>query len=131
MLRSVLAVIAGYAATGALELLTGLMLTFLKLTNTTGAAKVRLLLFSLVFSAIYSIAGGAFCVKVKRSRERSLILALIILGEVLGLVMVFTLFQEAPIWYRLGILVVHPPAVLLGARLGTLWLRWASPADAS
>jgi peptidoglycan/LPS O-acetylase OafA/YrhL len=121
MIRSVLAVAAGFAASGALMVLSGLMMAFLGegSKGPASAAVVRLGAACLVLEFLYGAIGAWLCVRIARRQPWKHLLALVAVGALL-LTASFAAFRGTqPAWYGLGLLAVFAPAVFLGGRAAT------------
>jgi hypothetical protein len=124
--RLVAAVIFGYISTGLLVILTDQI--FSAMIPGFHSMKVPPLYYfviSLATNTFYSIVGGYLCSAVARAYARSATLALIVLGEVLGIIAQVSLWHTVPHWFGIGLLVLYAPAVWIG---GLLRSRTAKPA---
>jgi amino acid transporter len=118
MIRSVLAVGAGFAASGAFMILSGLMMAFLsgESTGSASAATAKLAAVCLLLAFLYGGMGGWFCVRIARREPAKHLLALVALGELLLAASLAAFWGRQPVWYGVGLLAVFAPAVFLGGR---------------
>jgi hypothetical protein len=119
MLRNILAVIAGYVATGLLifgtdQLFAALIPGFKSMTT----PPLHYFLISVVTDTLYSIIGGFVCSRIAHPPvRRNATLSLIVLGELVGLVSTVFLWKLVPHWFSFALLLLYPPAVWLGFKL--------------
>jgi hypothetical protein len=118
MRRTILPAICGYA----------LFLVLMVMTDVVAAAAIPALRsrttrppagylgFSLVTGLVYAAAGGRLCARVARERRSAATWALIVLGELIGLASTIASWKAGAHWYAVGLLVLFPFAVWLGAR---------------
>jgi hypothetical protein len=120
MLRSVVAVIAGYFGMSLLVLVLFGALGALwpeAFADRTVAPPPAAMAVSLFFSSIAAIAGGFVTASVARRAERVHVLAL--LGLMAAMWVVSIQYAEGqPQWYGLGLLAVGTLGAWLGGRLG-------------
>lgn len=119
MLRNILAVIAGYLATGLLvfstdQFFAAIVPGFKSITT----PPLYYFLISIVTDTLYSIIGGFLCSRIARlPSRRNATLSLILLGEFVGLVSTVFLWKIVPHWFSFALLLLYPPAVWLGYKL--------------
>ncbi len=118
MRRSILAVAAGFAASGAMAILIDLMIPFLYATGPGGGAAVRrLAVLGLTMVTVYAAVGAWICLRLARwQRPRKHLVALLVTGDVLFTASLIGFWGTQPLWYGLGLLVVYPAGVLIGGR---------------
>jgi hypothetical protein len=116
MVRSFAAVICGYIVTGIL----------IFATDQTFAATVPgfndmpmpprfYFLISICTDTLYSVLGGWTCAAIAKTRVRDRVLALIALGELVGVVSTIALWGTVPHYFSFALLVLYPPAVWIGS----------------
>jgi len=79
---------------------------------------VRLAALSLATSALWCIAGGWLCCSIARGFTWRHAAALALWGEAIAAISTYLAWGRIQPWYQVGILLIWPPAVLLGA-----WIR--------
>ena len=71
--------------------------------------------------AIYSALGGWTCAAIARinveKHVEKHVLALIVLGELVGLAATIVNWAIIPHYFSLGLMILYPPAVWIGGRL--------------
>jgi len=118
MLRLILSVLAGYIAIAVLVVVTDQI--FAAATpGFAAAAQPPLFYFvvSLFTDTLYSVVGGYLCVTLARARARTATIALIALGELIGLVTQIALWNTVPHWFGFGLLILYPAGIWAGSRL--------------
>jgi len=118
MARIIAAVLAGYVAIGILVVLTD-QLFALAVPGFRALSPPPLYYFvTLTFTnTFYTIAGGYLCAVIARAAIRNATLALMIFGEIMGVVAVVLAWRTEPDWYAFALLVLYPPAIWIGSRL--------------
>jgi hypothetical protein len=127
--RSVAAVIGGYAAIGVLIVLTDQLFSVL-IPDMKSMPQPPPYYFaiSLVTDFIYSIVGGWVCVRIAKERQMRHAAGLIVFGEAIGIASQIALWTTVPHWYGMSLLILYPPGVWLGAKLGLAPDRGITPA---
>jgi len=130
MLRSTGAVLAGYIAIGILVVATDQLVGAINPGEYLSGQTPPTYYFvvSLFTAPIYSILGGYFCAWIAKVRRWKHVIALVLFGEAMGVVSMIVAWGKQPFWYGLALLVLYPPAVLLG---GYLRIRKAIEASTS
>ncbi len=128
MVRSILAVLLGWAAVGVLVVSTDM--TLMKLfPDQYVQGKLPpgyLAAISLATSTLWSVLGGYITARLAPPRKPwHHIVALAIWGELLGIASSIATWGQTQIWYQIGLLVLWVPAVALGG-----WLRAGRPDQA-
>lgn len=124
MLRSILSVLAGWAAVGVLVVLTDLVLGKM-FPNEYVAGRIppdRLSALSLGTATVYSVLGGWIMVKLARSSPWRHALWLILWGELMGVLSAVMTWGQIQPWYQIGLLIAWPLAVAAGC-----WLAAGKP----
>jgi hypothetical protein len=116
--RLAAAVITGYLTIGLLVLLTDQIAAwtipgFLAMSM----PPANYFYTSLVTDSFYALIGGYLCAKIAHERSWSATVALIVLGEAIGLVSQIALWSTVPHWFGFALLITYPIAVWLGSRL--------------
>src|ERR1700737_3888386 len=119
MLRNILAVIAGYVATGLLIFSTDqLFAALIPGFKTMTTPPLHYFLISVVTATLYSNIGGFVFSRIAPPPvRRNATLSLILLGELVGLVSTVFLWKIVPHWFSFALLLLYPPAVWLGFKL--------------
>jgi hypothetical protein len=118
MLRSVAAVVFGYLITGLLIVITDQIFELV----IPGFKQMAMppdsyFAISIVTDALYSAVGGWTCASIAKTRIRDHVLALIVLGELVGVVSTVALWNTVPHYFSFALLAIYPPAVWLGFKL--------------
>jgi hypothetical protein len=117
--RTVVGVIAGYLGIGALVAFTDMLFAaFVPGWKQMAHPPLYYFAISLVTDFLYSIAGGYICAVIAKSRWKSATVALIVMGEVIGVVSQALLWKTVPHWFGIGLLIVYPLGVWIGSRWG-------------
>jgi len=118
MWRSIAAVVFGYLITGVLVVITDQIFE-LTIPGFRQMAMPPDFYFavSIVTDALYSVAGGWLCATIAKRRIREHTIALIILGEAVGLVSTIALWKTVPHYFSFALLAIYPPAVWIGSKL--------------
>lgn len=119
MLRSILSVLAGWAAVGVLVVLTDVVLGKMSPADSV-AGRIppdRLSALSLATSTLYSVLGGWITVKLAARAPWRHALYLILWGELMGVLSAVMTWGQIQWWYQIGLLVAWPPAVAAGCLL--------------
>lgn len=117
MLRTIIAVLVGYAFIGLLIVATDHLYSL----QTPGFSAMKMpptwyFLASMATDTPYTIAGGWLCSVISSSDVRATG-GLIILGEVMGIASTVYLWTTVPHFYSFYLLVAYPVAVWFGAKL--------------
>ena len=119
MVRSVLAVVLGWAAAAVLALCTDLALQRavpgLYAAGQQPAAGVEVL--ALASTALWAAAGGWLTARLAPRKPMAHVLALLGCGEIVMLVSVGLTWGRIQAWYQLGLLLLWPAAVAAGGWL--------------
>lgn len=124
MLRSILSVLAGWAAVGVLVVLTDLVLGKM-FPSEYAAGRIppdRLAALSLAAATLYSVLGGWITVKLAKSAPWRHALYLILWGELMGVLSAIATWGQIQAWYQIGLLIAWPIAVAAGC-----WLAAGKP----
>lgn len=119
MLRSLLAVVAGYAVWTVVFLggSAGMRAAFASLHDADGGtAHLGLLLGYLALSVVASLAAGATTAKLSTDRPMRWVTVLAILLLATGIPVQIGSWSMLPVWYHLAFLGALVPATLLGGR---------------
>ena len=118
MWRSVAAVFFGYVITGILIVATDQIFeAFIPGFRQMAMPRRDYLITSIVTDALYSVAGGWTCAAIARNRKREHALALIVLGEIIGIGSTIALWTTVPHYFSFALLLIYPPAVWTGSLL--------------
>lgn len=127
MVRSVFAVLLGWAAVGVLVVFTDLGLSKLY-PDQYVAGKLPpdyLAGISLATSTLWSIAGGYITAMMAKDRPWRHLLGLVVWGELMGIASAISTWGMIQNWYQIGLLLLWAPAVAVGC-----WLRVGRPKSA-
>ena len=118
MLRTVLAVLAGYAIIGVLVVGTdGLWVlanpAYRSMKNLPG----YYFQVSLAADCLYSVLGAYVCAIIAKRGARNAAWGLMAFGELMGLVSSIMYWNLQPHWWSVALLIAYPPLVWLGYRL--------------
>jgi hypothetical protein len=118
MVRIAAAVLAGYVAIGILVVLTDQIFA-LAVPGFRAMSPPPLYYFVILTftNTFYTIAGGYLCAMIARTAVPKATLALMIFGEIMGVVAVVLAWHTEPHWYAFALLVLYPPAIWFGSRL--------------
>jgi hypothetical protein len=124
MLRSILAVLGGWAAAGVLIVATdGILHSMYPSEFKEGIIPPdRLSAISLATSTLWSIVGGWVCARIAARKPWHHLLALIIWGELMGVLSAFYTWGKIQDWYVIGLLVLWAPAIVIGG-----WIKAGKP----
>jgi hypothetical protein len=75
---------------------------------------------SLLTDTFYTAIGGYLCAMLAREQRHRATLALIVFGEVMGIVSQVVLWNTVPHWFAIALLVLYPPAVWVGSKMRTM-----------
>jgi hypothetical protein len=119
MVRTALAVIGGYLAIGILVALTDFLFGqlvpgFKSMTR----PPVYYFAVSLATDTVYSAFGGFLCARLAKDRASAATAGLAVIGELIGIVAQIALWKTVPHWFAFGLLILYPPAVFIGSRMG-------------
>jgi hypothetical protein len=116
--RTIVGVIAGYLGIGALVAFTDMLFSRM-VPGWKQMSQPPLYYFavSLGTDFLYSILGGYVCAVIAADRKRSATVALIALGEVIGIVTQAMLWKTVPHWFGIGLLILYPAGVWIGSVL--------------
>jgi hypothetical protein len=118
MVRIVAAVFAGYVAIGILVVLTDQVFALsVPGFRTMSPPPLSYFVIVLCTNTLYSVFGGYLCAVIARAAVRNATLALMIFGEIMGVVAVVLAWRTEPHWYAFALLVLYPPAIWCGSRL--------------
>ncbi|MGD0436043.1 MAG: hypothetical protein ABSB86_06240 [Bryobacteraceae bacterium] len=117
MIRTVLAILGGYAVIGILVVATDQVFAAL-IPGFRSAPMPPLYYFgiSLATDTFYSIGGGYLCALIARERFRGATLGLMIGGEIVGAASQIAFWQTVPHWFAIALLILYPPAIWIGSR---------------
>jgi len=116
--RIVVAVAAGYAAIGVLVVITDqVFAAFIPGFKQMNLPPLYYFSASLVTDSFYSAMGGFLCALIARAQSRKATLALIVFGEIVGIVSQIAFWHIVPHWFGIALVVLYPPAVWTGSRL--------------
>jgi hypothetical protein len=118
MWRSIAAVFFGYAVTGILIFGTDLIFA----ATVPGFSQMTMpptyyFAVSIVTDTLYSVLGGWVCALIAKRRIRDHVLALIALGELVGVASTVAFWNHVPHYFSFALIVLYPPAVWIGSRL--------------
>jgi hypothetical protein len=116
MLRMILAAVAGYVSIGLLVVSTDGIFAALRLAS-DHYMPTWYFAVSLVMDSLYSVVGGYVCAWLAREKARGAAIGLIVGGEIIGLASQIMLWNKAPHWYGIGLLVTYPIAVWFGGQM--------------
>jgi hypothetical protein len=124
MARSILAVLAGWGSVGVLVVLTdGLLHLLFPGQYTEGKQPPdHLAALSLLTSTCYSVLGGWVTARIAKSKPWRHILALIVWGELMGVLSLVMTWGQIQAWYQIGLIAAWLPAVVAGG-----WIRAGRP----
>ncbi len=124
MVRSILAVLLGWAAVGVLVIATdGAMNLLFPDQYVHGKLPPDFLAaISLATSTLWSIIGGYITARLAPNQPWRHIVALMIWGELMGITSSIMTWGQIQVWYQTGLLLLWAPAVSLGG-----WLRAGKP----
>jgi hypothetical protein len=130
MLRGIGAVLGGYISIGLLVVLTDKVIGGMNPGDWSPGQPVPTYYFvaSIFTAPIYSILGGYICAWLAKASARQCVLALIIFGELMGLLSTVMFWRQQPHWYAFLLLLLYPPCVFLGGWLYGRRLRPTVPA---
>ena len=108
MLRTILAVLAGYGANAVLVAATEQVLPkFMRGTS--------YFVTDLITQCLYEVVAGYVCCLVsKQSKRRLAVSVLVGLGLLIGAISVVASWTAEPYWYQIGLLFVWAPCVWIG-----------------
>ena len=108
MLRTILAVLAGYGANAVLVAATEQVLLRFRRGTSYFAT-------DLITQCLYEVVAGYVCCLVsERPKRRLAVFVLIGLGLLIGTISVVTYWNTEPYWYQFGLLFVWAPSVWIG-----------------
>lgn len=117
MLRSILAIIAGYA-TFAIPIMILFLVWFgVPDPNNLPTPSMAFMLFSIVFGFAFAIAGGYVAALIAQRLEMKHAYFLSGVMVVLAVISMFTAAGKEPFWYQLANLIVGVAGVLLGGSI--------------
>lgn len=124
MVRSILAVLAGWGSVGVLVVLTDGLLHMLHPGEYTEGKMPpdHLAAISLFTSTMYSIVGGWITARIAQAKPWHHILGLIVWGELMGIASMIATWGQIQAWYQIGLIVAWAPAVVAGG-----WIRAGKP----
>jgi len=119
VLRSVAAVLAGYVSIGVLVVLTDALVWAIRPGEYISgqAPPVYYYVISLFTVPLYTVLGGCLCAWIAKAKPWKHVLALVIFGEIMGVLSIAASWGKAPLWYGLALLVLYPPAIWFGGLL--------------
>ena len=120
MLRTILAVVFGWAVVVALVVATDMVImkVFPNEYVEGRTPPDSLALLSLGTSILWSVFGAWLCAFIARTRIWSHAIYLMVWGEIIGAVSTVMAWGKIQSWYQIGLLVAWPIAVIVGA-----WIR--------
>ncbi len=129
MLRTVLAILGGYAAIGILVVATDQVYAAL----IPGFRQVSIppsyyFGLSIITDAFYCVGGGYLCALIARENFHWATLGLMIGGEIVGAASQIAAWQTVPHWFAIALLILYPPAIWFGSKLRS---RVKQPASAA
>jgi hypothetical protein len=118
MIRTILAILGGYAAIGILVVLTDQFFAAL-IPGFRQMAMPPIYYFgiSLFTDTFYTIAGGYLCALIAREHVRRATIGLMIGGEIVGIASQVAAWREVPHWFGFALLILFPPAIWIGSML--------------
>jgi len=120
VIRILFAVVAGYAAIGALIVITDqIFAALIPGFQSMIAPPLYYFVASLVTDWLYAMTGGYLCCAIAREGYRSATVGLMAVGELIGIAAQIVYWQTIPHWYGLALLVIYPLSVWMGSQL-----RW-------
>ncbi len=116
--RSLIGVVAGFLGIGALVAFTDMLFAAL-VPGWKKMAHPPLYYFaiSLVTDFLFSIVGGYVCAMIAKDKRLGATIALILVGELIGVVAQAMLWNTVPHWFGVGLLILYPIGVWIGSRL--------------
>jgi hypothetical protein len=116
MIRTILAILGGYAAIGIFVVATDQVFGAL-IPGFRQMAMPPNYYFglSLLTDTVYTVAGGYLCVLIARENFRNATLGLIIGGELVGIASQVAFWHNVPHWFAIALLILYPPAIWLGS----------------
>jgi hypothetical protein len=121
MLRSILAVLAGWMTTGVLVVCFDLVLRKM-LPNDYRDGQIPpdwVTAMVLATSSVFSIPAGFITAKLGKSDPSRHVVYLILWGLLMGIVSAVMSWGQIQWWYQIGLIVLWVPMVLLGGRLAS------------
>jgi hypothetical protein len=119
MKRVILGSLLGYIFIGLTTVVTHQLL-YARMVPSEDSPRTRYLAVITATDIVLAIFGGWLCATVSL-KSRAATLALIIVGEVSSVTLALLLWSEVPHFYNFVDWIVYPPAVWLGAMLGS-WM---------
>jgi hypothetical protein len=118
MWRTVLAVAAGYVATGVLVVITdSISAALIPGFRTLTEPPMKYLVVTLVTDFIYSIVGGYICAAIAAAQAHGATIGLMIFGELMGIASAIFSWNMQPHWFAIALLILYPPGVWIGYKL--------------
>jgi hypothetical protein len=117
MIRSVLAVLAGWGIVGVLVVITDLVLMKI-FPDQYVSGKMppdNLAALSLATSTLWSVLGGWVTARIAAFKPWHHILGLVVWGELMGIASAVMTWGQIQSWYQIGLIVMWMPAVAAGA----------------
>jgi hypothetical protein len=125
MLRSILAVLGGWAVVGVLVVCTdfALMAMFPDQYKEGVVPPDHLAGISLATSTLWSVVGGWVCALIAVRKPWHHLVALMVWGEILGIATAFYYWGKMQSWYLVGLPLLWIPAIFIGG-----WIKAGKPA---
>jgi hypothetical protein len=119
MIRTVFAVLAGWALVGVFVVLTdGVIHAMAPQEYVAGRIPPDwLAAISLATATLYSVAGGWLTARIASRKKWAHVVYLVMWGELMGLASAVMTWGKIQNWYQVGLLIAWIPAVLLGGYL--------------
>jgi hypothetical protein len=118
MVRIAAAVLAGFVGIGILVVLTDqIFAAAVPGSQAITPAPLYYFVTVLCTNTLYSVVGGYLCAVIARAAVRKATVALMIFGEIMGVVATVLAWRIEPHWYAFALLVLYPVAVWIGSRL--------------
>ena len=125
MKRIVLGSLLGYIFIGLTSVMTHQLL-YAQMVPSEASPRTQYLAVITATDTAFAILGGWLCAAISRKRREAM-LTLIVVGELSSVTLALLLWRVVPHFYNFVGWILYPPAVWLGARLGSL----ASPKTVS
>lgn len=120
MLRSILAIVAGFFVIGGLVGVTDLAIRSLwagRFAPNGGTADPLTLVVTEIYVFVYAAAGCWLCARIAQRRPMLHAIVLGVLGLVFNVIGSYMTWQQYPAWYHVVALILVMPAAWLGGRI--------------